>query len=608
MAQGLLLVETYRIGELSPIAKARVTITSQEDGEVREARTNENGQTGLIALPAPPRAASLTPDSTLPFFYRYTVLAQADGYVSVRVVGVQLFPEIESIVPIHMAPRGQDSVPAVATVPSKLLPTEQTTQDDKDTAAFFLTDANDEPEVVIHIPENAVMDPMPRIQPGPSDFINLWTRNIQPGEEVQNVSPAQRFDLANAPQAVPYEINIPPSVIMQNEWRFQQGPMDDVWQSAGSADLTDAIPVLAPAYPAERPRDVVFIPETITIHLGRPREYARDVTVSFLDYIKNVASSEIFPTWPENALRANIHAQVGFTLNRIYTEWYRSRGYQFDITNTTAYDQAFVEGRNIFENISRLVDEIFNVYPRREGRRNPLFSSFCNGTTSQCDGLSQWGSVSLANEGYTPLGILQYYYGNNVELVRTYDIRGNTGSYPGEPLRLGSRGEAVRSIQRQLLRISRNFPYIPVISTATGYFSESTEAAVRAFQEVFNQNPDGVVGPSTWYEINRVFTGITALGELHSEGVPLPGAIVPYPGTALTQGMWGEDVRILQRYLNDLASVYGALPAVLIDGIFGPGTVAAVVAFQRLFSLTPDGVVGPETWEMLMLVWNNSFY
>lgn len=204
-----------------------------------------------------------------------------------------------------------------------------------------------------------------------------------------------------------------------------------------------------------------FIPETITVHLGTPDSNAPNVTVDFSTYIKNVASSEIFPTWPESALRANIYAIVSFALNRIYTEWYRSRGYDFDITSTTQFDQKFINGREYFENISYIVDELFNDYVQRQGSIEPLFTSFCNGTTSTCAGLSQWGTVDLANRGLTPYEILQYYYGDDINIVRNAPVKTRMPSYPGIPLKYGSASNDVKSLQVFLNRISSNYPAIP---------------------------------------------------------------------------------------------------------------------------------------------------
>ena len=219
-----------------------------------------------------------------------------------------------------------------------------------------------------------------------------------------------------------------------------------------------------------------FVPDRITVHLGSPSSNAPNVTVSFSDYVKNVASSEIYPTWDESALRANILAIVSFALNRVYTEFYRSRGYDFDITNSTAFDQYFVNGRSFFDNVSRLVDELFNDYLRRPGFVEPLAAKFCNGTTVTCEGLSQWGSQNLAQQGYTSDQIIRSYYGN-VETVRNAPIFGNASSYPGTPLRVGSSGPNVVIVQTELNRISQNYPAIPKIPVVDGIFGSRTEAA-----------------------------------------------------------------------------------------------------------------------------------
>ena len=195
----------------------------------------------------------------------------------------------------------------------------------------------------------------------------------------------------------------------------------------------------------------VYIPENIVVHLGAPDDSsAQNVTVPFVDYIKNTASSEIYPTWPESALRANIYAQISFALNRIYTEYYRSRGYNFDITNSTAFDQSFVYGRDVFENVGQIVDDVFDEYIRRQGNIEPLFAQYCDGVRVTCDGLSQWGSVSLAESGYTPYEILTNYYGNNIDIVRDTPIRPFDESYPSIPLELGSSGNEVRTLQLRL--------------------------------------------------------------------------------------------------------------------------------------------------------------
>ena len=340
-----------------------------------------------------------------------------------------------------------------------------------------------------------------------------------------------------------------------------------------------------------------YVPETITVHLGPPSANAANVTVSFSDYVKNVASSEIYPTWDESALRANILAIVSFALNRVYTEFYRSRGYDFQITNNTAYDQAFVSGRSYFENISRLVDELFNDYLRRPGFVEPLAAKFCNGTTVTCQGLSQWGSQNLAQQGYTYDQILRSYYGN-VEIVPNAPIRGITASYPGSPLRVGSSGPSVVVLQVSLNRIAQNYPAIPKIPTADGVFGSRTEAAVRAYQQIFGLTADGVVGPATWYSIVKRYTAVTKLSELRSLGQQFY-AIDWSPATTLQVGSSGQQVRVLQYMLSILSSYIPSIPPINIDGIYGQDTRAAVLAFQRRYQLPETGTVGQTTWDTI---------
>lgn len=342
----------------------------------------------------------------------------------------------------------------------------------------------------------------------------------------------------------------------------------------------------------------VVIPNPITVHLGRPSAAATNVQVSFPDYVKNVASSEIYPTWPDASLRANIYAIITFALNRISTEWYRSRGYNFDITNSTAYDQNFIYGRNIYESISRIVDEIFNEYVRRPGQTVPYFTSFCNGTTATCSGLSQWGTVTLADRGFSPLQILRSYYPRDVEIAETNIITGILSSYPGTALRTGSTGLDVQTIQTYLERIRRNYPAIPRITDAEGVFGESTRAAVTKFQSIFNLTPDGVVGKATWNKLSYLYTSVTKLAELNSEGTSLGIGTVP-PSSVLRVGSSGQDVITLQYLLNMAAEFDPTIPAPVQDGRFGRGTQQSVEAFQRGAGLVPDGVVGPLTWQAL---------
>ncbi|MBE6949918.1 MAG: spore cortex-lytic protein [Ruminococcaceae bacterium] len=345
------------------------------------------------------------------------------------------------------------------------------------------------------------------------------------------------------------------------------------------------------------PTVIPFVPRNITVHLGPPSANAENVTVPFIDYVKNVASSEIYPTWEPAALRANILAIVSFALNRVYTEFYRSRGYPFDITSSTAYDQYFIKGRSYFENVSRIVDELFNDYLRRPGFVEPLAAKFCNGTTVTCAGLSQWGSQELAQAGQNSTQILRNYYGD-VEIVPNAPIRGNQQSYPGTPLRQGSRGPYVTVIQTELNRISRNYPAIPRIPEVDGIFGPRTEASVRKFQEVFGLDADGVVGRSTWYALVRLYTAVLSLSELRSQGQRFYAIDWAYP-SGLQQGARGDKVRHLQYMLSVLSEYIPQIPEVEVDGIFGPATRTAVIAAQGYFGLPQTGVVDEDTWDDL---------
>ena len=342
----------------------------------------------------------------------------------------------------------------------------------------------------------------------------------------------------------------------------------------------------------------VVIPNPITVHLGAPSTFAADVKVQFSDYVKNVASCEIYPTWPISALKANIYAIMTFAINRVYTEWYRSQGYSFDITNNTAFDQYYVPGHPIYDSISRAVDELFGEYIRRQGQSAPYFTSFCNGTTAICQGLSQWGTVSLANLGYSPLQILRSYYPSDIMIAETNIVTNVLSSYPGTALRLGSSGLDVQTVQTYLNRIRRNYPAIPTITDPAGTFGASTQAAVRQFQSIFGLDADGIVGKATWYALSHIYTAVTRLAELDSEGTTLGIGTVP-PSTALRQGSQGQDVITLQYLLNVISQYYPEVPAPTQDGIFGSGTRASVIAFQRAMQLDPDGIVGARTWQAL---------
>lgn len=343
----------------------------------------------------------------------------------------------------------------------------------------------------------------------------------------------------------------------------------------------------------------VYIPSSITVHLGSPSNTsAQNVSVSFPDYIKNVASSEIYPTWPENAIRANIYAQISFALNRIFTEWYPSRGYDFNITNHTGYDQYFVKGRNIFENISQIVDEIFNEYVRQTGALNPMFTEYCNGTTATCNGLSQWGTVSLAQNGYSPLKILQYYYGSNIEVTSTDNIQDILSSYPGYVLKEGMSDSSIESLKTQLNRVGKNYPLIPTITTLDSTFDEATKHAVKMFQSIFNLTQDGIVGKATWNKLSYLYVAVLKLSELNGGMIELP---IPStsPTLILKLTSTGEYVKLAQYFLVIISQFYEIAPLKVITGYYGTETRQCVLDFQTTFHLDSDGIIGPVTWDAL---------
>ena len=305
-------------------------------------------------------------------------------------------------------------------------------------------------------------------------------------------------------------------------------------------------------------------------------------------------------SWPEEALRANIIAQVSLALNRIWTEWYPSRGYSFNITNSTSYDQYYVHGRTVFDVMVRLTDDIFNTYLRKTGTVNPYYSEYCDGKSVTCPGLKQWGTVTLAKQGKTPLQILKYYYGSDIEIVRTNNIQAIPQSYPGSPLRQGDSGTAVFTLQRQLNRIAKDYPFFGKL-TVDGVFGPRMVSTVKTFQRQFNLTADGVVGRQTWYKISYIYVSVKDLAELTSEGETSSGTLSDgsWGGTALRTGSTGSAVEQVQFWLNTLAQYESAIPSLAVDGRYGAATASAVRAFQRRYGLTVDGVVGRETWNAI---------
>ena len=341
-----------------------------------------------------------------------------------------------------------------------------------------------------------------------------------------------------------------------------------------------------------------FIPESITVHLGAPDADAPDVTVPYIAYLKNTASSEVYPTWPENALRANLYAINTFALNRIYTEWYRARGYPFDITAVTQFDQAFVWGREIFQNIAWLAEELFPFYVVRQGFAEPMFTAFCDGRAVNCSGLSQWGTAALAQQGMTPYEILQYFYGENIDIRRAQEIRTVTPSYPDTVLTPGMVGNDVQTVQIQLNRISRSFPAIPKIADTDGVYDAATADAVRVFQSVFDLPPTGTVGEATWYRLSYIYTGVKRLSELDSEGLRYEETQRSFPAE-LREGDYGEAVRAFQYYLAVVGAYYEQVPRIEISGEYDAGTAAALRAFQRIYGLPVTGTADRRTWNDL---------
>ena len=345
------------------------------------------------------------------------------------------------------------------------------------------------------------------------------------------------------------------------------------------------------------------VPNRITVHLGAPDANARDITISFVDYITNVASSELYPTWPRNCLIANIYAIISFAMNRIYNEWYRSKGYNFDITSSSLYDQSFVENRNIYENIENIVEEIFDNYIVKGNQIQPYFTRYCDGRKTTCDGLSQWGSVSLANQGKTPLQILQYYYGKDISIFEDAPVGDNTQGYPGYEIGLGSVGNPVLAIQRDLRRIRKNYPAIPDIQNNLGIYDEDTVNAVKEFQKIFDLPATGVVNKATWYKIKYVYTSVKKLSDLYSEGLTEDEVTFLYTDQ-LKYGDTGIEVEYVHYYLDALAFFDQDIPRLPTNSIYNNNTIAMVKAFQSKYQLPVTGIFTYSDWQVLKNQYN----
>ena len=543
-----------------PVQGASILVTDPVGGRSTHLTTDQSGRTRVLCVTAPPLAWSQTPGNDGRPYNIYHADIRAKGYVPVRLTGIQVF-------------FGQQSLQTVEMIP-------------------YEEGAADPPEIIGE-PEDPLENDWAAAR-----FSHAPTEDTQP----PGIPDEQELSITEEPVTVPV-LTSAAGIAAAQDAPSEAGdpePAGAVFSMPVTRDLAEenAADRAVEALTGPRAASQVYVPKYITVHLGAPNNSsARNVTVSFRDYIKNVASSEIYPTWPEAALRANILAQITFAQNRIFTEWYPSQGYNFNITNNTAYDQYFVYGRNIFTNISRLVDELFDRYIRRSGAVNPIFSQYCNGTTVTCAGLSQWGTVALANSGYTPLGILRYYYGDDIVIDTAAVQRRISSSYPGTPLTVGSRGEGVRTIRTWLNRIRINYPAIPSISAAGGdLFNDETRRAVQTFQRIFNLSPDGIVGATTWNKIAYIYVAVMRLAELGGEDIPLPGQ---RPAGTLRRGSSGETVRLAQYFLRGIALYDDELPPITIDGIYGSATENAVRTFQKMQGLTVDGIIGTATWNAL---------
>lgn len=362
---------------------------------------------------------------------------------------------------------------------------------------------------------------------GKTEILDLPTPPLEYSLEPSEYQSYSEFNLnIEAPGYEPVEIS--GSELLSGETSVQ----DVMMKPASEGEFED---VVIPAhtlfgdYPEKIPEDEikpvdqsgeivlsrVVIPEYVVVHDGAPSDStARNYYVRYRDYIKNVACSEIYATWPIESIKANVLAIMSFTLNRVYTEWYRNKGYDFTITSSTAFDHKWIHGRNIFDSISMVVDELFENYLSRPNVRQPILTQYCDGNRVTCpDWMSQWGSCSLGEQNYTAIEILRYYYGDNMYINSAEEISGIPASWPGYNLDIGSSGQKVLQLQMQLNTISEVYTSIPSV-TADGIYGERTADAITRFQSVFGLPQTGVVDYPTWYKVQEIFVGITRIAEL----------------------------------------------------------------------------------------------
>lgn len=362
---------------------------------------------------------------------------------------------------------------------------------------------------------------------GETENIELAAPPVELSQEPSEIQPYSDYNLIITAEG--YEpVTIEGSEILSGETSIQPVRMNPLEQeNLVNSDIVIGDHTLFGDYPPKIPEaeikpmaetgeivlSRVVIPEYVIVHNGTPdNSSATNYYVKYKDYIKNVVSSEIYATWPESTIYANTLCILSFTLNRVFTEWYRGKGYDFTITNSTAYDQKWIYGRNVYENISQIVDSIFNNYLSRPGVKQPIFTSYCDGRQVSCAGLKQWGSKYLGDEGYSAIEIIRYYYGDDMYINTAEAISGVPASWPGYELTVGSSGDKVRQMQQQLARIARNYPAIPKIE-ADGVYGTQTQEAVKTFQKIFNLPQTGVVDFATWYAISNIYVGVTRAAE-----------------------------------------------------------------------------------------------
>ena len=385
-------------------AVADISFTGDPDEVLDEVRTDSNGQTATVSLPAPPLEYSEAPGVEQPYS-EYNLIVRAPGYAPISINGLDIFPGEQSI-----------------------------------------------------------------------QNIRLHKLSTSPQSDTFVIGPNTLFG------------NYPPKI-----------PEAEIKPISNTGEIV---------------LDRVVVPEIVAVHDGAPSDStATDYYVSFTDYVKNVACSEIYPTWPEQTITANVIAIVSFTLNRVYTEWYRNKGYYFTITSSTAYDHKWINERNIFDNVARIVDEVFADYVSRPNVKQPLLTQYCDGKRTTCGGMSQWGSKDLGDKGYSALQILRTYYGSNIYINTAEEVAGIPMSWPGYTLDIGDSGNEVRTIQEQLVSIRQTYSNIPSLAI-DGIYGEQTAAAVRKFQSIFDLPVTGEVGYSTWYKISQLYVALEKLAEL----------------------------------------------------------------------------------------------